>query len=115
MVNCPVCDAVMDVEEDELDEGDEFTCDECGAEVAVVGTDPLEIEPLSDADEDEDEDDDDDLDEEDEEEEERRGRRRRGLEVAAWPFCHCRIFFVRSGAASQPKNRRARNRKRPSR
>ena len=47
MVNCPVCDAAMDVEEDELDEGDEFTCEECGAEVAVVGTDPLEIEPLS--------------------------------------------------------------------
>jgi alpha-aminoadipate carrier protein LysW len=70
MVNCPVCDAVMDVEEDELDEGDEFTCDECGAEVAVVGTDPLEIEPLSDADaDDEDEDEDEDLDEEDEDEE----------------------------------------------
>lgn len=69
MVNCPVCDAAMDVEEDELDEGDEFTCDECGAEVAVVGTDPLEIEPLSEADE-EDEDDDDDLDDEDDEDEE---------------------------------------------
>ena len=77
MVNCPVCDAVMDVEEDELDEGDEFNCEECGAEVSVVGTDPLEIEPLSDAEEDEDEDDDDleedeedeDADEEDEEDE----------------------------------------------
>jgi alpha-aminoadipate/glutamate carrier protein LysW len=70
MVNCPVCDAVMDVEEDELDEGDEFTCEECGAEVAVVGTDPLEIEPLSDADDDdEDEDDDEDLDEDEEDEE----------------------------------------------
>jgi alpha-aminoadipate carrier protein LysW len=67
MVNCPVCDAVMDVEEDELDEGDEFTCDECGAEVAVVSTDPLEIEPLSDDDE-EDEDEDEDLDEDDEDE-----------------------------------------------
>ena len=71
MVNCPVCDAVMDVEEDELDEGDEFTCEECGAEVAVTSTDPLEIEPLSDADEDEDEEDDDlDEDEEDEDEDE---------------------------------------------
>jgi alpha-aminoadipate/glutamate carrier protein LysW len=67
MVNCPVCDAAMDVEEDELDEGDEFTCEECGAEVAVVGTDPLEIEPLSDVDE-EDEDEEDDLDEDDEDE-----------------------------------------------
>lgn len=66
MVNCPVCDAVLDIEEDELDEGDEFTCDECGAELGVVGTDPLEIESVSDADEDEDEDDD--LDEDEDEE-----------------------------------------------
>jgi hypothetical protein len=58
----------MDVEEDEIDEGDEFTCEECGAELTVTGTDPLEIEPLAEEEEDEDEDDDD-LDEEDEEDE----------------------------------------------
>ena len=93
MVNCPVCDAMMDVEEDDLDEGDEFTCDECGAEVAVVGTDPLEITPL-DADEDEDEDEDDDLDEEDEEDEDSgtRTRTRTGSSLAAVVtrlFCVC--------------------------
>ena len=66
MVNCPLCDAVMDVEEDEIDEGDEFTCEECGAELTVTGTDPLEIEPLAEDEEDEDEEDDD-LDEEDDE------------------------------------------------
>ena len=83
MVNCPVCDAVMDVEEDELDEGDEFTCEECGAEVTVVGTDPSKSSPCRTTNEDEDEDDDDDLDDEDEEDEEaRRGRRSGGLEVA---------------------------------
>ena len=67
MVNCPLCDAVMDVEEDEIDEGDEFTCEECGAELTVTGTDPLEIEPLAE-DEDDDEEDEDDLDEDEEEE-----------------------------------------------
>jgi lysine biosynthesis protein LysW len=67
MVNCPLCDAAVDVEEDELDEGDEFTCEECGAELTVTGTDPIEIEPLTEVEADEDEDDDD-LDEEDEEE-----------------------------------------------
>jgi lysine biosynthesis protein LysW len=67
MVNCPLCDAVMDVEEDEIDEGDEFTCEECGAELTVTGTDPLEIEPLAEDDEDEDEDEDD-LDEDEEDE-----------------------------------------------
>jgi lysine biosynthesis protein LysW len=63
-----MCDGVLDIEEDELDEGDEFTCDECGAELSVTGTDPLEIEPVSEADEDEDEEDD--LEDEDEDEEE---------------------------------------------
>ena len=70
MVNCPVCDGVLDIEEDELDEGDEFTCDECGAELAVTGTEPLEIETVSDEDEDEDEDDLDEDEDEDEEDEE---------------------------------------------
>jgi alpha-aminoadipate carrier protein LysW len=68
MVNCPACDAVLDIEEDELDEGDEFTCDECGAELSVVGTDPLEIERASAAGEDDEEDED--LEDEDEEEDE---------------------------------------------
>jgi lysine biosynthesis protein LysW len=67
MVNCPLCDAAMDVEEDEIDEGDEFTCEECGAELTVTGTDPLEIEPAAEEEDDEDEDDED-LDEDDEDE-----------------------------------------------
>ncbi len=66
MVNCPVCDAVLDAEEDELDEGDELTCEECGANLTVVGTDPLEIETTSD--DDEDDEDDEDVDDEDEDE-----------------------------------------------
>jgi alpha-aminoadipate carrier protein LysW len=75
MVNCPLCDAVIDAEEDELDEGDELTCEECGANLTVISTDPIEIESTVDEDEDEDEDDDDleddddDVDEEDEDEE----------------------------------------------
>ena len=64
MVNCPVCDAVIDAEEDELDEGDELTCEECGANLTIVGTDPIEIETTEDEDED-DEEDEDDLDDED--------------------------------------------------
>lgn len=72
MVNCPLCDAVIDVEEDELDEGDELTCEECGANLTVVSTDPIEIEPTADEDDEEDEEDDDldddeDLEDEDEE------------------------------------------------
>lgn len=65
MVNCPVCDAELDIEEEELDEGDTLTCEECGAELRVTGTEPLELEP-SEEEEEEDEDDESDVEEEDE-------------------------------------------------
>jgi alpha-aminoadipate carrier protein LysW len=55
MVNCPNCDAVIDVDEDELDEGDTLTCDECGADLSVTGLDPLELETEEDEDEEEEE------------------------------------------------------------
>jgi alpha-aminoadipate carrier protein LysW len=71
MVNCPNCEAVMDLDVEELDEGDTLTCDECGAEVSVTGLDPLELETSEDEDEEEEEEDDEDVDyDEDEEEEE---------------------------------------------
>ena len=44
MVNCPNCDAVIDVDEDDLDEGQTLTCEECGADLSVTGLDPLELE-----------------------------------------------------------------------
>jgi alpha-aminoadipate carrier protein LysW len=66
MVNCPQCDAVIDVDEDELDAGDVIECEECGAALRVLSTDPLELEADAD-DEDEDDEDFDDDEEEDEE------------------------------------------------
>mgnify|MGYP000959952165 CR=1 FL=1 len=68
-VNCPECDAVLDVEEDDLDEGDVLSCDECGTTLTVSSTSPLELEAADD-DDDEEEDDDDDFDDFDEDEEE---------------------------------------------
>ncbi|MGA3095299.1 MAG: hypothetical protein ABSF25_02495 [Bryobacteraceae bacterium] len=68
MVKCPVCDGAIDIDEEDLDEGDTLSCDECGADLRVVGTDPLEVESADDLEE-EDEDEDDFLDDEDEEEE----------------------------------------------
>jgi alpha-aminoadipate/glutamate carrier protein LysW len=66
MVNCPKCDAAIDVDEDELDEGDALTCEECGANLNVSGVSPLELAPEEDADDDdEDEDEDEDFEEED--------------------------------------------------
>ncbi len=70
MVNCPNCDAVLDVEEEELDEGDTLTCEECGTNLTVASTGPLELEAAEDDEEEEDEEDFDEFDEDEEEEEE---------------------------------------------
>ena len=71
MVTCPMCDAVLDVEEEELDAGDELTCEECGETLSVKSKEPLELESADDDDdEDEDEDEDDLAEDEDEEESE---------------------------------------------
>lgn len=68
MVTCPLCDAAIDLEHDEVDEGDTITCDECGSDLRVVGTEPLDLEPVEEEEEDE-ADDDEDFDDEDEEDE----------------------------------------------
>lgn len=71
MINCPLCDAVIDVDEDELDEGDSLICEECGANLNVGGTNPLELTPEVNADDDDEEDlDDEDFDEDEDDEEE---------------------------------------------
>ena len=66
MVACPKCQGAIDVDVEDVDEGDTISCDECGADLRVVGTDPLELESAEDLEEDEDEDD---FSEDDEEEE----------------------------------------------
>ena len=66
MVNCPKCEAAIEVDEDELDAGDVVECEECGAALRVLSTDPLELE----SDKDDDDEDDDDEEDDDEEEEE---------------------------------------------
>ena len=64
MPSCPECDNVLDVEIDEVEEGDVIACDECGSEYEVVGVEPLELARMDDDLEEED-----DLFKEDEEEE----------------------------------------------
>jgi alpha-aminoadipate/glutamate carrier protein LysW len=44
MVECPVCDGKIDVDEEDVDEGETISCDECGATLKVIGTAPLELE-----------------------------------------------------------------------
>jgi len=44
MVTCPKCDASIDVEEEDLDEGDVLSCDECGAALRVASLNPVDLE-----------------------------------------------------------------------
>jgi alpha-aminoadipate carrier protein LysW len=43
MPSCPECENDLDVEIEELEEGDVVVCDECGSEYEVVGVEPLEL------------------------------------------------------------------------
>jgi alpha-aminoadipate/glutamate carrier protein LysW len=63
MVLCPECENNLDLDEDELEEGDLVSCAECGTDFEVVTVAPLELAPVGEDDDDED----DDLDEEEDE------------------------------------------------
>ncbi|HET9704714.1 MAG TPA: hypothetical protein VFP85_11810 [Vicinamibacterales bacterium] len=76
-VICPECDSPIDVDEFDVDIGDELTCSECGSLLRVSSDSPLELEladeddDLDDEEEDRDEvDEDDDPDDDDEDEDE---------------------------------------------
>jgi alpha-aminoadipate carrier protein LysW len=62
MPSCLECENDLDIEMDEVAEGDVVVCDECGTEYEVVGIEPLELVRAG-----EDLDDDEDLLEEEEE------------------------------------------------
>ena len=57
MVTCPVCEGAIDVDEEDVDEGDTLSCDECGADLKVVSTDPLELESAEEVEEEEEDED----------------------------------------------------------
>ena len=64
MATCPECDAEVEVDEADIDLGDEVSCPECGQTLVISNTDPLELDFAPDDEEDEeDEDDDDEVDE----------------------------------------------------
>jgi alpha-aminoadipate/glutamate carrier protein LysW len=46
MANCPECRTALDLD-DEVEEGQTIDCPECGVELQVVNTDPVELEALS--------------------------------------------------------------------
>jgi alpha-aminoadipate carrier protein LysW len=52
---CPECDSPIDVDEFDVDIGDELTCSECGSLLRVSGEAPLEFELADDEDDEEEE------------------------------------------------------------
>ena len=69
MQMCPECESDLDIEEDDVTEGDVVECPECGTEFEVITTGPLELVKVGEEDDDDlDDDDDDEVAEKDEDE-----------------------------------------------
>jgi alpha-aminoadipate carrier protein LysW len=45
---CPECETALDIDTEEVEEGDVIACVECGTEFEVVATEPLEISQVDD-------------------------------------------------------------------
>jgi len=53
VAKCPECGALIDLEEDEVEEGETFPCPECAVDLEVVNIHPLELDAISEEEEDE--------------------------------------------------------------
>jgi alpha-aminoadipate/glutamate carrier protein LysW len=49
-VLCPECESDLDIEMDEVDEGEIVSCPECGSDFEVVTANPLELKPVEEED-----------------------------------------------------------------
>lgn len=55
MVRCPECAVEIDLDEDEVEEGEILNCPECEAELEVVQTHPVHLNVISEDDDEEEE------------------------------------------------------------
>lgn len=46
MIACPECESDLDIEEDEIEEGEIVSCPECGTEFEVITVSPLELKAV---------------------------------------------------------------------
>jgi len=53
MAICPGCEAEIEVDEFDVDKGDQLTCPECGEDLEVTNLSPIELELVTEDDEDE--------------------------------------------------------------
>jgi alpha-aminoadipate carrier protein LysW len=52
-VKCPKCDADVDLDEDEVEEGEILSCPECDVELEVVQIHPVQLNVISEEEEEE--------------------------------------------------------------
>jgi alpha-aminoadipate carrier protein LysW len=45
---CPECDNPLDIDVDEVEEGETVTCDECGTDLEIISVEPLHVAPVDD-------------------------------------------------------------------
>jgi alpha-aminoadipate/glutamate carrier protein LysW len=53
MILCPECESSIDIDQEEMDEGEIVSCPECGTDFEVVTTEPFELVRVEDEDADE--------------------------------------------------------------
>jgi alpha-aminoadipate/glutamate carrier protein LysW len=53
MVLCPECETDLDLDPEEVDEGEVVSCVECGSDFEIVTTHPIELKPVGDDDDEE--------------------------------------------------------------
>jgi alpha-aminoadipate/glutamate carrier protein LysW len=46
MVLCPECETNLDIEEDDVDEGEVVSCPECGTDFEVITVNPIELKAV---------------------------------------------------------------------
>ena len=56
MTSCPECESDLDIDVEEVEEGDVVACVECGNEYEIVGVEPLELSKVEEGIDDDEED-----------------------------------------------------------
>jgi len=49
VILCPECESNLDIDEDEIEEGEIVSCTECGTDFEVVTVSPLELKSVEEA------------------------------------------------------------------
>ena len=49
VVHCPECETNLDIDEDEVDEGEIVSCPECGTDFEIITVSPIELKPVDEA------------------------------------------------------------------